>query len=169
MCLSKKRVERTTVAILKLELAQSGDGQAWGMPRRSVARWWRKFRQSSDRRRRSWYPINRMTVVKWLSSCEDDRQATVVTLHDTGPWGRYVRRFVARLLSHPTVGTRAVTVVFRRVTDSRVTCGLTWVPPSVDLLGTRSFWGGGWWWGVVNIRSYQKCLSPCRHSSFETK
>ena len=30
MYLSKKRVERSTVAILKLELAQSGDGQAWG-------------------------------------------------------------------------------------------------------------------------------------------
>ena len=37
MYLSKNLVERSTIAILKLKLAQSGDGPAWGRPRRSVA------------------------------------------------------------------------------------------------------------------------------------
>ena len=81
----KKRVKCSTVDILKHKLAQSGDGQAWGRPRRSLARRWREIRRSSDRRRRSWYPISPITVVKWLSGCENDRRATVVTLHDTGP------------------------------------------------------------------------------------
>ena len=99
--IKKKRVERSTVAILKLKLAQSGDGQAWGRPRRSVAQRWREIRRSSDRRRRSWHPISPMTVDKWLSGCENDRRATIVTLHDTGP------RWLVRVLLYKSQYTGA--------------------------------------------------------------